>query len=92
MVKPTPDDRIRELTKAGALIAAEIDRLLRAHRRCGNCKVYWCAPTVGDDGTMLPTCGEWGAGGPLERDACEYPDKFAPRDPRDVAVSERARR
>jgi hypothetical protein len=27
--KPTPDDRIRELTKAGALIAAEIDRLQR---------------------------------------------------------------
>lgn len=27
--KPTPDDRVRELTKAGALIAAEIDRLLR---------------------------------------------------------------
>ena len=27
--KPTPDDRIRELVKAGALIAAEIDRLLR---------------------------------------------------------------
>ncbi len=26
--KPTPDDRIRELTKAGALIAAEIDRLM----------------------------------------------------------------
>ena len=25
--KPTPRDRIRELTKAGALIAAEIDRL-----------------------------------------------------------------
>lgn len=25
--KPTPDDRIRELTKAGAMIAAEIDRL-----------------------------------------------------------------
>jgi hypothetical protein len=25
--KPTPDDRIKELTKAGALIAAEIDRL-----------------------------------------------------------------
>ena len=25
--KPTPGDRIRELTKAGALIAAEIDRL-----------------------------------------------------------------
>lgn len=28
--KPTPDDRIRELVKAGALIAAEIDRLQRA--------------------------------------------------------------
>lgn len=26
--KPTPDDRITELKKAGALIAAEIDRLL----------------------------------------------------------------
>ena len=25
--KPTPSDRVRELTKAGALIAAEIDRL-----------------------------------------------------------------
>ncbi len=28
--KPTPGNRIRELVKAGALIAAEIDRLLRA--------------------------------------------------------------
>lgn len=27
--KPTPDDRIKELTKAGALIAAEIDRRQR---------------------------------------------------------------
>lgn len=26
--KPTPHDRVRELVKAGALIAAEIDRLL----------------------------------------------------------------
>ena len=26
--KPEPDDRVRELVKAGALIAAEIDRLL----------------------------------------------------------------
>lgn len=31
--KPTPDDRIRELAKAGALIAAEIDRLLAIHAR-----------------------------------------------------------
>ena len=28
--KPTPDDRVRELVKAGALIAAEIDRRLRS--------------------------------------------------------------
>lgn len=27
--KPTPKNRIRELQKAGALVAAEIDRLLR---------------------------------------------------------------
>ncbi len=27
-MKPTPNDRIKELVKAGALIAAEIDRLL----------------------------------------------------------------
>jgi hypothetical protein len=31
--KPDPDDRIRELVKAGALIAAEIDRLARARER-----------------------------------------------------------
>lgn len=29
--KPTPENRIRELVKAGAMIAAEIDRLQRAH-------------------------------------------------------------
>lgn len=28
--KPSPNDRIRELVKAGALIAAEIDRLMQA--------------------------------------------------------------
>ena len=27
--RPTPDDRIRELIKAGALVAAEIDRMQR---------------------------------------------------------------
>jgi hypothetical protein len=31
--KPTPNDRIRELEKAGALIAAEIDRLTEAWRK-----------------------------------------------------------
>jgi hypothetical protein len=29
--KPTPSDRIRELTKAGALIVAEIERLQRCN-------------------------------------------------------------
>ena len=28
--KPTPEDRVRELVKAGALLAAEIDRLQRS--------------------------------------------------------------
>ncbi len=31
--KPTPNDRKRELVKAGALIAAELDRLLREESR-----------------------------------------------------------
>lgn len=38
--KPTPDDRIRELVKAGALIAAEIDRL----------RAYFDAPAKPGDG------------------------------------------
>jgi hypothetical protein len=33
--KPTPDDRIRELEKAGALIATEIDRLQRLEAKKG---------------------------------------------------------
>ena len=31
--KPTPDDRIRDLTKAGAMIAAEIDRLINTGKK-----------------------------------------------------------
>ena len=31
--KPSPDNRIRDLEKAGALIAAEIDRLMRLANR-----------------------------------------------------------
>jgi hypothetical protein len=31
--KPTPDNRIRELVKAGALICAEIDRLKRQQNK-----------------------------------------------------------
>jgi len=31
--KPTPDNRIRELVKAGALIAAEIDRIHRTEQK-----------------------------------------------------------
>lgn len=34
--KPTPDDRIKELTKAGALITAEIDRLQRINNKNNN--------------------------------------------------------
>lgn len=34
--KPTPDNRIKELAKAGALIIAEIDRLLRAQKQSNN--------------------------------------------------------
>ena len=34
--KPTPDDRIRELEKAGAFIAAEIDRLQRHNSKEGD--------------------------------------------------------
>ena len=30
--KPTPGDRKRELAKAGALIAAELDRMLEAEK------------------------------------------------------------
>jgi len=33
--KPSPDNRIRELEKAGALIAAEIDKLLRLENKQG---------------------------------------------------------
>ena len=33
--KPSPENRIRELQKAGALIAAEIDRLLAVNRKQG---------------------------------------------------------
>ena len=34
--KPTPNDRVRELAKAGALIAAEIDRLQRGSNHVDN--------------------------------------------------------
>lgn len=34
--KPEPDDRVRELEKAGALIAAEIDRILALEGRTEN--------------------------------------------------------
>jgi len=32
--KPTPDDPVRQLVKAGALVAAEIDRLLSQPAAC----------------------------------------------------------
>lgn len=40
--KPTPDDRIRELVKAGGLIVAEIERLQRRERLEGELQVYTC--------------------------------------------------
>lgn len=40
--KPTPDDRIRELVKAGALIAAEIERLQRSNEVESQLNVYVC--------------------------------------------------
>lgn len=39
--KPTPDDRIRELVKAGALIVAEIERLQRQQLE-DETQVYAC--------------------------------------------------
>jgi hypothetical protein len=40
--KPSPDNRVRELVKAGALIVAEIERLQRKkdHRANGDCAMY----------------------------------------------------
>lgn len=35
---PTPNDRVRELVKAGALIAAEIDRLHRLNTKSSDAK------------------------------------------------------
>lgn len=72
--KPTPDDRIRELVKAGALIAAEIDRLQRTGKpstldepfKAGDWVV--CVQTVGaldcsiDEGHIYQVrnaSGEW---------------------------------
>lgn len=51
--KPTPNDRVRELVKAGALIAAEIDRLLRA--RGESVEV---APPVAGEGRAIPGNGD----------------------------------
>lgn len=40
--KPTPDDRIRELVKAGALIIAEIERLQRLELQRLESQIYVC--------------------------------------------------
>lgn len=45
--KPTPDDRVRELVKAGALIAAEIDRLWASGEPCGVCQGHGCPQPEG---------------------------------------------
>ena len=62
--KRTPDDRIKELTKAGALVAAEIDRLERLYtKREEFLMTPWQCSTI-DDGFFnvsadksCPTCG-----------------------------------
>lgn len=54
--KPTPADRAGELTKAGALIAAEIDRLLRAAREIRF--MPGCTHAGVPKGTNCPLCGD----------------------------------
>ena len=51
--KPTPDDRVRELVKAGALIAAEIDRLLRSRDDWARVKRPAKRPRFSGPGTPL---------------------------------------
>lgn len=46
--KPSPEDRIKELVKAGALIVAEIERLQRAEQGEAQGSV------AGDDGSQQP--------------------------------------
>jgi hypothetical protein len=41
--KPSPDNRIRDMEKAGALIAAEIDRLLRLEEKKHEAGTAWIA-------------------------------------------------
>lgn len=55
--KPTPEDRVRELVKAGALIVAEIERL---QRTAGNIEITALAvkllgvnPSFGETGEIL---------------------------------------
>jgi hypothetical protein len=52
--KPVPDNRIRELEKAGALIAAEIDRLLRLEENTSKIDVQ----DFLESGSILPDPGE----------------------------------
>lgn len=59
--KPTPNDRIKELTKAGALIAAEIDRLLRAE--CEEKGIFSVIDVLPNDGERVLVwnnmCSRW---------------------------------
>ena len=70
--KPSPDDRVRELVKAGALIAAEIDRLLRAGLPKAVGSYWWRQHDEGrwivrevhsDDSGELRVVGRFGAEG-----------------------------
>lgn len=58
--------RIRDLEKAGALIAAEIDRLLRLDPRCPEASdADRCAKLVGHDGGHDALAGPFGPAGDL---------------------------
>lgn len=61
--KPTPEDRIHELVKAGALIAAEIDRLQRAEEQRGR--------EEGGDARGTEPCPDCGFMGPYDGHVCE---------------------
>lgn len=80
--KPTPHDRIRELVKAGALIAAEIDRLQRLNVEGGETELVKAGVTR--------TCGECG-NAPTEvrpgKYQCDYCESAEPVDEMTVTVT-----
>lgn len=56
--KPTPENRIRELQKAGALIAAEIDRIMKDYEECTSCDKLFPFETMSSDDAGNYFCPE----------------------------------